>query len=57
VIKSRIIGWVEHVARKGRGVLSARFWWGNLRKRDQWGEPGVDEKIIIRWIVGSGMLG
>ena len=26
------------------------YWWGNLRKRDHWGDPGVDERIILRWI-------
>ena len=26
------------------------FWWGNLRDRDYWGEPGVDGRIILRWI-------
>jgi hypothetical protein len=26
------------------------FWWGNLRERDHWGDPDVDEKIILRWI-------
>jgi hypothetical protein len=25
------------------------FWWGNLRERDQWGDPGVDGRIILRW--------
>jgi hypothetical protein len=25
-------------------------WWGNLRKRDHWGDPDVDERIILRWI-------
>jgi hypothetical protein len=25
------------------------FWWGNLRKRDHWGDPDVDGRIIIRW--------
>jgi hypothetical protein len=33
---------------KGRGYIG--FWWGNLRKRDHWGDPGVDERIILRWI-------
>jgi len=23
------------------------FWWGNLREGDHWGDPGVDEKIIL----------
>jgi hypothetical protein len=26
------------------------FWWGNLRERDHWENPGVNGKIIIRWI-------
>jgi len=28
----------------------AGFWWGNLRERDHWGDPGADGKIILRWI-------
>jgi hypothetical protein len=26
------------------------FWWGNLKKRDHMGDPGVDGRIILRWI-------
>jgi len=26
------------------------FWWGNLRERYNLGEPGVDGRIILRWI-------
>ena len=26
------------------------FWWGNLRERYHLGDPGVDRKIILRWI-------
>jgi hypothetical protein len=26
------------------------FWWGNLRVRDHLGGPGVDKRIILRWI-------
>ena len=39
-----------------------RFWWGNLRERDHWGDQDVDGSIILRLIfrkwgldgVGSG---
>ena len=50
VIKSRIMRWAGHVVRMGemRGVY--RVWVGNLRKRDHWGDPGVDGRIILRWI-------
>jgi hypothetical protein len=41
----------------GRGEACTGFWWGNLRVRDHWGDPGVDGRIIIRrifrkWDVG-----
>jgi hypothetical protein len=34
----------------GRGEMCTGFWWGNLKERDQWGDPDVDGKIILRWI-------
>ena len=30
------------------------FWWGNLRERDHLEEPGVDGRIILRWIFRKG---
>jgi hypothetical protein len=30
--------------------LCTGFWWENLRERDNWGDPGVDGRIIIRRI-------
>ena len=26
------------------------FRWRNRRERDHWGDPDVDERIILRWI-------
>ena len=30
---------------------NTRFWWGNLRERDHWGDQDVDGRIILRWIL------
>jgi hypothetical protein len=35
----------------GRGEVGIGFWLGNLRGRDHWGDPGVDGRIILRWII------
>jgi hypothetical protein len=32
---------------RGRGEVCTGFWWGNLRERDQWGDPDVDGRIIL----------
>jgi hypothetical protein len=50
LIKSRRMRWAGHVARMGRGEACKRFWWENLRERGQWGDPGVDGRIILRRI-------
>jgi hypothetical protein len=50
VIKSRRMRWAGHVARMGRGDACTGFWWGNLRKRDHLEDPGLDGRIILRWI-------
>jgi hypothetical protein len=41
----------------GRGEECTDFWWRNLRERDHYGDPDVDEMIILRrvfrkWDVG-----
>jgi hypothetical protein len=48
VIKSRRIRWAEHVARMTEGRSVYRVLVGNLKERDQWGDPGVDGRIILR---------
>jgi len=25
-------------------------WWGSRRERDHWGDPGVDGRIMFKWI-------
>jgi hypothetical protein len=34
----------------GRGEVHTGFWWGNLRKGDHLEDPGVDGRIILKWI-------
>jgi hypothetical protein len=45
--KNEISG--EYRAYGGGGEVCTGFWWGNLRERDQWGDPDVDGRIILRW--------
>jgi hypothetical protein len=34
----------------GREDAYTELWWGNLRERGHLGDPGIDGKIILRWI-------
>jgi hypothetical protein len=48
VTNSRRMRWVGHVACMGREAAYTGFWWGNVKERDQLGDPGVDVRIILR---------
>ena len=50
VIKSGRMKWKGHVACIGdrRGVYTV--WWANLKEGDHLGDPGVNGRIILRWI-------
>jgi len=50
VIKLRRMGWAGRVVRMGRVEVYTGFWWGNLKERDYLEDPGVNEKIILRWL-------
>jgi hypothetical protein len=34
----------------GRGKVYTGFGWGNLKERDHLEDPGIDRRIILRWI-------
>ena len=57
VIKSTRMGWAGHVARKGerRGVYRVLVW--KREGRNNLVDPGVDGRIILRCIFGSGISG
>jgi len=35
----------------GRGEAYTEFCWGDMRERDNLEDPGVDGRIILRWIL------
>ena len=34
-----------------RGEVHTGVWWGIVNERDYLGDPGVDGRIILRWII------
>jgi hypothetical protein len=34
----------------GKREVHTGFWWGDLREGDHLGDPGVDGRIIVKWI-------
>jgi len=43
--------WAGHIARIGQRRYVYRVWCGNLKERDHLGDPEVDGRIILRWIL------
>jgi PAS domain-containing protein len=48
VIKSRRMRWEGHVARMGRGKAYIGLWWESLKEIDQFEDPGLNGRIILR---------
>jgi hypothetical protein len=38
------------------GYVCTEFWWGKLREIDYSDELDVDDKIILKWIRGHGLV-
>ena len=51
VIKSGRLRLAGHVARRGEKRISYKLWWGNLKKGNHMEHPGVDGRIILKWIL------
>jgi hypothetical protein len=51
VIKSRRMRWAGNVARMGKKEVHKGFWLGDLREGDHFGYPGVDGRIILKWVL------
>jgi len=41
----------------GRGETCTGFWSGNLRERDHLGDPDIDGRIILKWIIRTWDVG
>jgi hypothetical protein len=43
-----IKSYCHHV--RGRGEVHTGFWWGDLWQGDHLEDPGVDGRIILKWV-------
>jgi len=43
--------WVGHVACIEIGEVHTEFWWRDLKERHHVEDLGIDEKMILKWIL------
>jgi hypothetical protein len=53
VIRSWRIRRDGYIVRKGRREMHRIFWLGHLKGREYLEDLGVDEKIILDWVLGK----
>jgi hypothetical protein len=51
MVKSRRMGWAEHVARKGTTGIHIGYWWESQKVRDHWEDLDVGGWRILKWIL------
>jgi hypothetical protein len=49
--------WEGNVAHMGERKVVHSVWWENLRERNHLEDPGVDGRIILKWIVRKWDMG
>jgi hypothetical protein len=55
VIKLRRMNCVGRIALWERQEVHTGFWWGDLREGDYLEYVGSDEKMILKWVLRTGM--
>jgi len=48
-IQKKIVG--GSCSMYGRGEVYSWYWWGSLSEKDHLEELGLDEEIILKWII------
>jgi len=48
--KARLMRWAVRVARMGEKINASRFSSERLKERDHLEEPGINWRIILKWI-------